>query len=154
MSTRRRALACVAVTFAVMPAVARANGQQPAAAGTPVVLVVGCARERAQPHIWDLFQAGAAAASPRPGITTEEKAQLGARPLGENSYRLIGVADFVDAETSRAIGVRGEILSASRVNTTAMLVSGHKVAVKGLYIEGTPPRINLTSVVDLGPSCR
>ena len=38
-------------------------------------------------------------------------------------------------------------------NTTATLVHGHRVAVKGLYIEGTPARINLTSVVDLGPSC-
>jgi hypothetical protein len=34
-----------------------------------------------------------------------------------------------------------------------MLVSGHRVAVKGLYIEGTPARINLTSVVDLASSC-
>ena len=34
-----------------------------------------------------------------------------------------------------------------------MLVAGHRVAVKGLYIEGVPARINLTSVVDLGAGC-
>jgi len=118
-----------------------------------VVLVSGCARKSAQPQIWELIQAGAATESPRVGITTEEKAQLGTRRLGQNTYQLIGVADFVDVETSRQIGVRGEILSPSRVNTTAMLVSGHRVAVKGLYIEGTPARINLTSVVDLGGGC-
>jgi len=148
-----RAFACVAVILAAVPSVTRATAQRPAGGGTPVVLVVGCATASAQPQIWDLTQAGAAAESPRPGITTEEKAQLGARPLGPNRYQLIGVADFVDGETSRTIGVRGAILSPSRVNTTGMLVSGHKVAVKGLYIEGSPARINLTSVVDLGRGC-
>ena len=39
------------------------------------------------------------------------------------------------------------------MNATGMLASGHKVAVKGLYIEGVPARINLTSVVDLGSRC-
>ena len=149
----RVAIAWAAVTLVVVPAVTRANGQRPATAGTPVVLVVGCARQSARPYIWELTQAGAADESRRLGITTEEKAQLGTRRLGQNTYQLIGVADFVDVETSRQIGVRGEILAPSRVNTTAMLVSGHRVAVKGLYIDGTPARINLTSVVDLGRSC-
>jgi hypothetical protein len=147
------AIPCVVLALAVVPAATLATGQRPVTAGTPVVLVVGCARQNAQPHIWDLIQAGAADESPRLGITTEEKAQLGTRRLGQNTYQLIGVAEFVDVETSRRIGVRGEILAPSRVNTTAMLVSGHRVAVKGLYIEGTPARINLTSVVDLGPGC-
>lgn len=152
MNGWKRPIACAALTMAVMPSAARAAGQGPAV-GTPVVMVVGCARAGAQPHVWDLIHAGDRSESSRPGITTGEKAQLGARGLGQNSYQLIGVADFVDAETSRRIGVRGEILSPSRVNTTGMLVSGHRVAVKGLYIEGTPPRINLTSVVDLGGEC-
>lgn len=75
------------------------------------------------------------------------------RPSGRETYHLIGVADFVTAEESRRIGVRGKILSPSRVNSTGMLLSGHKVAVKGLYIDARPPRVNLTSVVDLGPMC-
>jgi len=147
------AFAWVAATLAIVPAVSQAQGQRPATARTPVVLVVGCARPSAEPQIWELTHAGAAAESPRPGITTGEKAQLGTRPLGQNTYRLIGVADFVDVDSSRKIGVRGEILSPSRVNTTMMLVRGHKVAVKGLYIEGDPARINLTSVVYLGGGC-
>jgi hypothetical protein len=150
----RMAIASVAVALAVVQANVVGNGQVPVAARAPVVLVVGCARESAQPHIWNLSQAGDRAESSLPGITTGEKAQLATRPLGQHTYQLIGVADFVDAETSRKIGVRGEILSPSRVNTTGMLVSGHRVAVKGLYIEGTPPRINLTSVVDLGRACQ
>jgi hypothetical protein len=39
------------------------------------------------------------------------------------------------------------------VNATGVLAAGHKIAVKGLYIQASPPRINLTSVVDLGRSC-
>src|SRR6185295_15337650 len=90
------AFAWVAATLAIVPAVSQAQGQRPATARTPVVLVVGCARPSAEPQIWELTHAGAAAESPRPGITTGEKAQLGTRPLGQNTYRLIGVADFVD----------------------------------------------------------
>lgn len=153
MSGWRRAIVCVAATTASMPAAAQTTGQRAAVVVAPVVMVVGCARASAQPHIWDLMHAGDRSESSRPGITTEEKAQLGTSPLGENTYQLIGVADFVDPETSRKIGVRGEILSPSRVNATGMLVAGHKVAVKGLYIEGAPARINLTSVVDLGRGC-
>jgi len=127
-----------------------------AASSLPVVLAVGCAVTTAQPNIWRLARVAMRTETLRAGITPEEKAQVAARPLGSESYELIGVADFVDTDTSRTIGVRGEILPRSRVNATGMLVSGHKVAVKGLFIDSmgnTPPRINLTSVVDLGERC-
>jgi hypothetical protein len=117
-----------------------------------IVVVVGCAAKSSAPHIWDLTRAGERVESPRAGITPAEKDQLAQQPLGRNSYQLIGVADFVDAETSRTIGDRAKILTPSRVNATGMLVSGHRVAVKGLLVDAAPPRINLTSVVDLG-SC-
>jgi hypothetical protein len=120
---------------------------------SPVVLAVGCARPGAQPNIWILSHVGERSEASRPGITTEEKEQLLQRPLGQDAYELIGVADFVDADTSRTIGVRGEILSRSRVNATGMLSNGHRVGVKGLFIQGSPPRINLTSVVDLASQC-
>src|SRR5262245_4047552 len=115
-------------------------------------MVVGCAARTSEPHIWDLTRAGGRVESSRAGITTTEKDQLAKQPLGPNTYQLIGVADFVDAATSRTIGDRAKILTPARVNATGMLVSGHKVAVKGLLIDASPPRINLTSVVDLG-SC-
>jgi len=119
----------------------------------PLVMIVGCAGTTAQPPIWDLTRAGARTESSRAGITASEKDQLARQPLGPDAYQLIGVADFVDAQTSRTIGDRGAILTPPRVNATGMLASGHKVGVKGLLIDASPPRINLTSVVDLG-ACR
>jgi len=116
----------------------------------PLVMLVGCAAATTQPQIWDLTRAGAHTESSRAGITASEKDQLARQPLGQDAYQLIGVADFVDAQTSRAIGDRGAVLTPPRVNATGMLVSGHKVGVKGLFIDASPPRINLTSVVDLG----
>lgn len=119
---------------------------------SPIVLVVGCARASAEPHIWTLAQAGERVDTTQPAITAAERTQFATHPLGSNTYQLIGVADFVDAETSRKIGARGAILPSSRVNTTGALAHRRKVAVKGLYIDGRPARINLTSVADLG-SC-
>lgn len=116
----------------------------------PLVMIVGCARTTAQPQIWDLTRAGARTESSRAGITASEKDQLARQALGQDAYQLIGVADFVDAETSRTVGDRRTVLTAPRVNATGMLASGHKVGVKGLLIDASPSRINLTSVVDLG----
>ena len=141
--------ACATIGIAVASSRARALAPPKA----PVVAIVGCAAQSARPHIWNLSHASQRTESSRAGISKAETEQLGKRVLGQDIYQLIGVADFVDAETSRKIGVRGDILSPARVNATGMLASGHKVAVKGLYIEGSPPRINLTSVVDLGVDC-
>jgi hypothetical protein len=146
-------IAGVAILTAVLP-MSRQTIPQPSQANprAPMVVVVGCARTTTLPQIWDLTQAGARVESSRAGITTSEKGQLAKQPLGQNTYQLIGVADFVDADASTMIGDRGKILTRARTNTTGMLASGHKVAVKGLLIDATPPRINLTSVLDLG-SC-
>ncbi len=119
--------------------------------GAAIVMVAGCASKTSAPHIWDLTRASTRVESTRAGITATEKDELARRRLGSDTYQLIGVADFVDAETSRTIGDRAKILTPPRVNATGMLVSGHKVAVKGVLIDASPPRINLTSVVDLGP---
>jgi hypothetical protein len=153
---------CLAGLFAVVallscgPSVWAAQTPQPLPSERPrsaIVLVVGCAAEGPAPHIWVLSRARPHLESAQPGITTAEKARLSAEPLGEAIYQLIGVADFVDAATAAKIGVRGKLMPESRMNTTGALASGHKVAVKGLYIESAPPRINLTSVADLG-HCR
>ena len=153
MTRGRTSIACAALLMTPMPrlqAVQQRTANRPVA---PVVVVVGCAAETAQPHIWTLSHAGERSESLRAGIAAEEKAQLAARLLGRDTYQLIGVADFVDVDRSRKIGVRGDILPPSRVNATGVLAAGHKIAVKGLYIQASPPRINLTSVVDLGRSC-
>jgi len=120
-------------------------------ARAPLVMLVGCAAATAQAHIWNLTRAGQRIESSRAGITTNDKSSLEQQPLGRDTYQLIGVADFVDAETSRTIGDRGRILTSERVNATGTLANGRKVGVKGLFIDANPPRINLTSVVDLGP---
>jgi hypothetical protein len=116
----------------------------------PIVAVAGCARRTGARAVWDLTNAGTPSPSSRAGITSSDKAALAAQPPGRRAYQLIGVADFVDADTSRAIGDRGRILSRPRVNSTGVLADGRRVGVKGLLIDASPPRINLTSVVDLG----
>ncbi|MGH9387383.1 MAG: hypothetical protein ACRD2N_24225 [Vicinamibacterales bacterium] len=125
----------------------------PVTVKSPMVLVVGCAATTAEPHVWLLAHAGEPAQSATVGITSVEKQELKKRSLGRETYHLIGVADFVDAATARRIGDRGKILSPPRVNATGMLAIGHKVAVKGLYIEARPPRINLTAVASLSSTC-
>ena len=144
----------VAMTLASTPTGAQTTSSPPVdRPQVPMVLVVGCATAGAQLHIWTLAFAGARVESSRPGITAEEKAHVKDWRLGQDTYQLIGVADFVDPETARKIGDRGAILTRPRVNATGMLASGHKVAVKGLLIDARPPRINLTSVFDLGRTC-
>jgi hypothetical protein len=120
---------------------------------SPIVLLVGCASTTSEPHIWVLAHAGTRTPSSTPGIPIADRSELLKRSLGRDLYHLIGVADFVDGDTARKIGVRGQIFPRARVNATGALASGHKVAVKGLYIDATPPRVNLTSVVDLGDRC-
>src|SRR4051794_5775509 len=119
----------------------------------PIVTVAGCARPTTEPEVWTLTGAGSRRESTSAGITREEQDLLAAAPPGSQRYQLVGVAEFVSPQMSRTIGVRGQLLPASRVNSTGMLVEGHQLVVKGLLIAGNPERINLTSVVDLGRRC-
>ncbi len=144
---------CAALLM-IPAAFARPAIQSPAAQRkSPIVIAVGCAREGPHPAVWILSRVGERLETTRPGITSDETTRLSNWALGTRSYELIGVADFVDVAASRKIGVRGEILAASRVNATGVLTAGRKIAVKGLLIEGAPPRINLTSVVSLDRQC-
>jgi hypothetical protein len=120
---------------------------------SPMVTVVGCAAPTEAPHVWALSNAGEPVSASSAGITMAEKAALEQRSLGRAVYHLVGVAEFVDADAARRIGARDRLMPPSRMNTTGMLATGHRVAARGLYIEGKPPRINLTSVVDLGSAC-
>ena len=133
---------------------ARSSAARPATGPrVPIVMVVGCATRTAEPHIWALSHASRRRETGHPGITSAEQTEAAHEPPGSDTYHLVGVADFVDAAASRTIGVRAGILSPSRVNATGMLADGHRAAVKGLYIDGNPARINLTSVIDLGGGC-
>src|SRR5207249_9453207 len=112
----------------------------------PMVTVAGCAAPTDQPGVWALGDAGPRHESANAGITRDEQDVLAAATPGDHRYLLVGVAEFVDPEMSRAIGVRGRLLPVSRVNSTGVLAGGRRVAVKGVYIAGSPERINLTSV--------
>jgi hypothetical protein len=148
----RLMLAAAAGLIVCTPA-ARVQGQPAAPPASPLVLVVGCAQKGPQPHVWRLTNVGERSVAQQPAVSSEEQAAVSGRPLGSDTYDLVGIADFVAPEVSVQIGHRGDILTADRANATGALAPGHKVAVKGLYIAGKPGRINVTSVVDLAPSC-
>jgi hypothetical protein len=119
----------------------------------PLVIVVGCAKPGSQPTIWTLSNVSERTEAPTPALNKAETEQATARTLGSETYDLVGIADFVAPDASRKVGNRTDILAAERVNTTGKLAAGHKVIIKGLYVAGATPRINVTSVVDLAPSC-
>ena len=74
--------------------------------------------------------------------------------LGSRSFQLIGVADFLDAESLLAFGDRAQFTTRDQVNVTGELVAGRTVLVKGLLIEANEPaRINLLVVVALADGC-
>ncbi len=75
-------------------------------------------------------------------------------PLGTREFQLIGVAEFVDAESLLRIGDRAEFTTPEQVNATNELREGRTVLVKGLLIEeGAMARINLLAVVGLADGC-
>ena len=120
---------------------------------TDLVVAGGCARAGTVPHIWTLTAAAERRITTNPFLSAAEAAEVEKLLPGKSIYELVGVADFVPADKSRQIGDRSAIYPENRVNTTSQLLNGHHVAVKGLFIGSSPPRINLTSVVDLGSDC-
>ena len=75
-------------------------------------------------------------------------------PLGTREFQLIGVAEFVDAESLLRIGDRAEFTTPEQVNATNELQDGRTVLVQGLLIEeGAVGRINLLAVVGLADGC-
>ena len=76
-------------------------------------------------------------------------AQLGSREL-----QLVGVADFLDAESLLRFGERARFTTPEQANASNQLREGSTVLVKGLLIEGGPvDRINLLTVVALTDGC-
>ena len=74
--------------------------------------------------------------------------------LGSREFQLVGVAEFLDAESLLNFGDRAQFTTADQVNATNELRVGHTVLVKGLLIEaGAVTRINLLAVVGLADVC-
>ena len=117
-----------------------------------IVQTVGCAT--ADGTSWYLTNATDPVEAEAPFASNAEMEAAEAVALGSNRFHLIGVAEFLDIEGLLNQFQRGDFTARESVNATGQLVAGHKVTVKGLFIEDTEPqRINLTSVISLGESC-
>ena len=108
-------------------------------AASPVVAVAGCAASSAEPHIWILSNATARVESDRPGLTVAEKAQLASQPLGRDTYRLIGVADFVDAGTAARSACAARSCRRPDEHDGACWSAATRWRSRVCYIAGPPP---------------
>ena len=86
-----------------------------------------------------------------PFSNRDEIEEASGTPLGSRTYVLIGVADFLAPEELLDEFQRAEFTTVDSVNSTGSLVDGHRILVKGLFIENE--RINLTSVIGLTERC-
>ena len=143
-------------TLSVVTVVAATAQAQPKPADkpkSPIVIVSGCAKPGANPGVWTLSNVGERTEAPAPALNKDEQDAAARRTLGSDTYELVGVADFIPTEMSQSVGSRKVILTRERVNTTGKLQAGHKVIVKGLFIAGSPNRVNVTSVADVAATC-
>ncbi len=120
-----------------------------------IVQTVGCvSTEAGTLPTWWLTNATDPTETEAPYASNDEIEGVRDASPGSNRFQLIGVADFLDAEGALNQFQRGDFTASESVNATGQLVAGHRVAVKGLFIETTDPkRINLTSVISLADSC-
>jgi hypothetical protein len=120
-----------------------------------VVQSVGCVERRdGSPETWWLTKA----VDPRvtqPGIfSTPQVDTARGLPQGSNTFQLVGVTDFLDADGLLKSGRRREFTSPQNANATGDLRPGRKVLVKGLLTtSGETKRINLLNVIGLADSC-
>ncbi len=120
-----------------------------------IVQTVGCVEQRGgdMPTWWLTRSVEPAVISAGVFNETEVEEAKGSE-LGTHSFQLIGVADFLDAESLLAFGDRAQFTTRDQANATGELVAGRIVLVKGLLIEAIEPaRINLLAVVALSDSC-
>jgi hypothetical protein len=156
--TKAVALGAVVALAFVFPTAGAAQGRLRAGEAKPqvnIVQSVGCAEQKpGSPSTWWLNRAAEPEVGP-PGpfhITQVDKAKTSA--LGTRVFRLIGEADFLDAEGLLQSGQRAQFTTPETANASGQLRAGRKVLVKGLLIESADqPRINLMSVVSLAETC-
>jgi mono/diheme cytochrome c family protein len=137
--------------------------QQAAARNNPITTVVGCAVPGADILRWTLTNgtrlappaqaAGTAPARVGHNITRDERDAAARTATGSETFELIGVSDFVSNERSLQNPIRKSLYPLERVNATGALEPGRRVAAKGVWIPGSPARLNLTSVTVLDQRC-
>jgi len=149
--------ACIAALFLPHDAAAQRGRQTNPGEKHDVDIVqsVGCVERRdGSPETWWLTKA----VDPRvtqPGIFSAPQID-NARglTLGTNTFQLVGVADFLDADGLLKSGRRRDFTTPQNANATGDLRPGRKVLVKGMFITtGETKRINLLNVIGLADSC-
>ena len=127
-------------------------GEKPA---VDVVQSIGCVeRHDGNPETWWLTKAADARVT-QPGVfSTGQVDTARGAALGANTFELVGVADFLDADGLLKSGRRREFTTSQNVNATGQIRPGRKILVKGMYITtGETKRINLLNVISLADSC-
>ena len=114
-----------------------------------IVSSVGCVTQDGA--TWARTRASGPLVTDAPFSSTTEIEEANGASLGSNTYTLVGVAEFLPGAGLLDQFRRAEFTASESVNSTGSLVSGHRVLVKGLFIEDQ--RINLTSVIRLADSC-
>ena len=157
MIAHRTVLALTVVLAATWPMAV--HGQRPGASDpepqVEIVQTVGCAERRnGEAVTWWLTRAAEPEVTRRGVFNATQVEEAKDTAPGSREFQLIGVADFLDAESLLAWGERAKFTTAEQVNATAELGEGRWVLVKGLLIEADPsPRINLLAVVGLADDC-
>ena len=114
-----------------------------------IVSSIGCATQDGA--TWTLTRASDPVVSEVPFASAAEIEEAQSTSLGSNTYTLVGVADFLAIDGLLDQFQRAEFTARESVNSTGSLVTGHRVLVKGLFIENQ--RVNLTSVISVADSC-
>ena len=120
-----------------------------------IVQTVGCVELRNDDvATWWLTRAAEPTETRARVFNENEVEEAKEEALGSREFQLVGVAEFLDAESLLSFGDRAQFTTADQVNATNQLRVGHTVLVKGLLIEaGAVTRINLLAVVGLADGC-
>jgi len=148
------------------------KAQQEASKNNPMTTVVGCVAPGNSPLMWrmtsaaklppvaqkeeartEALSAEAAAFRVSHNVFKEERDAAAQLPAGSETFELVGVADFVAPEQALAFDTRKQLYPIERINSTGALAPNRRVAAKGVWIPGSPARVNLTSVIVLSESC-
>jgi hypothetical protein len=147
------------------------KAEQEASKDHPITTLVGCVAPGNSQMMWRMTSAAKLPPVPQKGrdgeelspevaafraahnVTKDEKEAASKLAVGSETFDLVGVADFVSPEIAMRVDTRKALYPVERVNSTGALAPNRRVAAKGVWIPGTPDRLNLTSVVVLSDSC-
>jgi hypothetical protein len=144
--------------------------QAEASKDNPITTLVGCVAPTANYTTWRMTNAAKLPAKEAPAaqagggegagfarishnVTKDEKESAQKLAAGTDTFELVGVADFVSPEQALQFATRKSLYPVERVNSTGALAPNRRVAAKGVWIPGSPNRLNLTSVQVLSDSC-